>query len=173
MMSGPMTVVFIPGDVDLQAGLAALDAVEDHVLLERAHLGLLGWGWSIPPVGAPEPPWADDEELTVAALAGSIPDELQQRYLAAVRESLSAGIRNAATLLAGEHTWFESRVARRLPLASGGEMVVFAEVADGSDGATLSDVARLPVEVLPEIGRVMGVLGPEAVSIHVAVTAAV
>lgn len=48
---------------------------------------------------------------------------------------------------------------------------MFAEVADGSNDATLSDVARLPVEVLPEVGRAMGVLGPEAVSIQIAVTA--
>jgi hypothetical protein len=172
-VSGPLTVVFIPSGVDLQAGLAAIDAFEDRVLLERAHLGLLGWGWSMPMLESPEPPWADDDELVGAEQAGSIPTVLQERYLAAVRQSLSAGIRNAATLLAGEHTWFESRVARRLPLASGGEMVVFAEVADGSDDATLSEVARLPVEVLPEVGRAMGVLGPEAVSIQITVTAAV
>jgi hypothetical protein len=166
-MAAEVTVAFIPGGVDLQAGLAALDASEDHVLLERAHLGLLRWGWALPGEDVPAPPWYDDQELVDAELAGSVPDVLQARYLAAVRESLAAGVRNAALLLSGEHARFEARVARRVPLASGGEMVVFVEAELGSDDSTLSDVARLPVEILPEVGRAMGVLGPDAVSIHV------
>jgi hypothetical protein len=166
-MGGPVSVVFVPGGVDPQAGLVALDAVDDLVLLERAHLGLLGWGWDIPFVESPEPPWGDDHELMDAELAGAIPEELQERYLVAVRASLGGAIRNAAILLSGEHSWFESFIARRVPLASGGQMLVFGEGTGGADGAMLSDVARLPVDVLPEVGRAMGVYSPEAASIHV------
>lgn len=176
-MGAELTVAFIPGDVDLTAGLAALDALDDRVLLDRAHLGLLRWEWELPGGAGPDdageqgsgPAAHDDPELVQAEQADEIPEELAARYVAAARGRLAVSLRSAAVLLSGQHRWFESRVAQRLPLAGGGEMVVFAEGDLGSDETVLSDIARLPVDVLPEVGRVMGVLGPAAVSIHVTV----
>ena len=162
-----VTLAFILGGVDLQAGLDALRVVEDHALLERAHLGLLGWGLGLPSIESPEPSWDDVHELMDAELDGVIPAAMQERYLVAVRDSLEVGIRNAAILLSGEHGWFETFVAERVPLASGGQMLLFAEGDLGSDESSLADAARLPVDVLPEVGRAMGVLGREAVAIHV------
>ena len=165
-----VTLVFIPGDVDVQSGLEVLRAIDDRQLLELGHLGLLGWGWEIPFVESPEPSWGDDHELKDAELSGIIPPEMQERYLAAVRESLGVAMRNAAILLSGEHSWFESFLAHRIPLASGGQMLAFSEGDLASEQTSLSDVARLPIEVLPQVGRAMGVLGPEAVAIHITAT---
>jgi hypothetical protein len=163
-------IAFIPGEIDLQAGLDELRAVEDHELLDRAHLLLLGWGLDLPFIESPEPSWDDFDELTDAELNGVIPAAMQERYLTAVRESLEVGIRNAAILLSGEHSWFETFVAERVPLSSGGEMLLFAEGDLGSDESSLADAARLPVDVLPQVGRAMGVLGREAVAIHITAT---
>lgn len=166
-----VTVAFIPDGIDVEAGLTALDDLEDRVLLERAGSGLLGWGWSMPGEEAPSPPWAHDAELAALVPWGDVPVELEGRFLAAARQSLVVGLRNAAMLLAGEDAWFESRVVTRVPLASGGEMVLFPDDDAGvGDSHTYSDIARLPIDVLPEIGRAMGVHGPGSVAIHVHVT---
>lgn len=88
-------------------------------------------------------------------------------YLKAVRQSVAVGVRNAARRLAGEHPWFESRIVERVPLVGGGEMIVFSD--NPSDDSTFSNVARLPIDVLPDVGRAMGVNGRDDVRISVTV----
>jgi hypothetical protein len=168
-MNDSITIAFIPSGVDVEAGLRAAEALPDELLLEMTDAGLLGWGWELPGEDAQERPWADDPELVALELEGEVPPGIEARYLAAVRKSLSVGVRNAARLLAGEHPWFESRIVRRVPLASGGEMVLFAE--DLMDDSVFSDTARLPIDLLPEVGRAMGVHGHDAVRISVDVAA--
>jgi len=167
-MNDSITIAFIPAGVDAEAGLRAVEALPDDLLLELSDAGLLGWGWELPGEEAPERPWADDPELVALEREGEVPPSLEARYLAAVRQSLSVGVRNAARLLAGEHPWFESRIVHRVPLESGGEMVLFAE--DAEDDSAFSDTARLPVDLLPDVGRAMGVHSSDAVRISVAVT---
>ena len=164
-----VTVAFIPDGVDVEAGLQALESLDDRVLIERSDAGLLGWGWTIPGEDELPRPWADDVALIEHQPSANISQDLAGRYLVAVRQSLAVGVRNAAMLLAGKHAWFESRVVTRVPLASGGEMVLFPEDASAVGGESLSDIARLPVEILPEVGRAMGVYGPEAVHVSIAV----
>jgi hypothetical protein len=166
-MNDLITIAFIPSGVDAEAGLRAVEALPDELLLEMSDAGLLGWGWEIPGDQAPVRPWADDPDLVVLEVEGEVSPGLQERYLAAVRQSLSVGVRNAARLLAGEHPWFESRIVHRVSLASGGEMVLFAE--DAADDSAFSDTARLPVDLLPDVGRAMGVYGRDAVRISVTV----
>jgi hypothetical protein len=169
-MTDSITIAFIPSGVDVEAGLRAVEALPDDLLLEMSDAGLLGWGWEIPGDQAPERPWADDPDLIALEEGGQVPPGLEGRYLAAVRQSLSIGVRNAARLLAGEHPWFESRIVHRVPLASGGEMALFAE--DAADDSAFSDTARLPLDVLPDVGRAMGVHGSDAVRISVVVPGA-
>lgn len=164
-----VTVAFIPDGVDVEAGLQALESLDDRVLIERSDAGLRGWGWTIPGEDELPRPWADDVALTAMRPSGRIPEELIERYLVAVRQSLAVGVRNAAMLLAGEHAWFESRVVTRVPLASGGEMVLFPEDAPAAGDESFSDIARLPVEILPEVGNAMGVHAPETVDVSVTV----
>lgn len=166
-----VTVAFIPDGVDVEAGLRALESLDDRVLIERSDAGLLGWGWAIPGEDERMRPWADDVALTDLRPSERIPEGLTERYLVAVRQSLAIGVRNAAMLLAGEHAWFESRLVTRVPLTGGGEMVLFPEEEPAAGEESFSDIARLPIEILPDVGRAMGVYGPEAVDISVTVRA--
>lgn len=166
-----VTVAFIPDGVDVEAGLRALESLDDHVLIERSDAGLLGWGWTLPDQDELPQPWAGDVVLTALRPSGRIPEELTEQYLVAVRQSLAVGLRNAAMLLAGEHAWFESRVVTRVPLTGGGEMVLFPEDEPTAGNESFSDIARLPIEILPDVGRAMGVYGPETVDISVTVRA--
>ncbi len=50
-------------------------------------------------------------------------------------------------------------------------MLVFAEDEVPGDGESFSDVARLPVDAPPEVGRAMGVHGAESIAISVRIEA--
>jgi len=156
-LNDALTIAFVFDHVDVDAGLHAAASLPDGLLLELAEEGLLGWGWDLPGEDAPERPWRDDPELVAIEQGGEVAPDVEARYLDAVRRSVDVGVRNAARLLAGEHPWFESRIVDRVPLVGGGEMLVFSD--DSSNETTLSEVARLPIDVLPDVGRAMGVFG--------------
>ena len=167
MIGRELKVAIIPDGIDVEAGLRALEELDDAVLLERAHLGLLGWGWSMPGERTPAPPWSGDPSLADLRDGDDVLEGLEPRYLVAVRESLAVGLRNAARLLGGDNHWFDTRVATRVPLAEGGQLVFFADDEAFTAETSFTDVARLPVELMPELGRAMGVYGPDAVAVRV------
>lgn len=159
-MEMAITVVHLPGSVDLVAGLRRLDQVPDHALAELAPAGILGWGWALPDEDAPTPPWAGDGELAALEAGYEIPAELVGRFAAAARISVARCLEHAAALLSGGNRWFEDRIATRIPVAPSGVLVLCAEDAAGAgEDAAFCDILRLPSEVLPEVGRAMGVYG--------------
>lgn len=159
-MDVAVTVLFLPGPIDLERGLAAVEDLDQRRIVELAPIGVLGWGWAAPGEEAPPVPWGSDPELTALEAGAEIPEHLHRRFTEAARVSIARCLENAARLLGGEDRWFESRIATRIPVMGGGELVICPEdeSALGED-CVACDVVRLPAEILPEVGRAMGIHG--------------
>ena len=168
-----ITVVYVPGPIDLAAGLRRLETVGDGELAAAAPVGILGWGWRLPGEVAPPVPWADDAELAALTWVGSeVPAGLVGTFAAAARVSVARCLERAARLLRGEDPTFERRVATRVPVANGGELVIAVEdQARGAADCAYCDVVRLPIEILPDLGRAMRIHGIEALALTAAVRA--
>ena len=154
-----VTVLFLPGPIDLDRGLAAVEELDERRIVELAPIGVLGWGWAAPGEEAPPFPWGSDPELAALKAGAEVPEHLHRRYSEAARLSIARCLENAARLLGGGDAWFESRIATRIQVL-GGELVICPEdeSALGED-CIACDIVRLPADILPEVGRVMGIHG--------------
>jgi len=172
-MDMSVTIAYVPGSIDLEAGLAALGRMSDEDLVALAPLGILGWGWDLPSEAPTRAPWEDDDTLAVLGEAGQVPDALAGRYAAAARTSIARCLEHAAVLLGGGHAWFEGHVATRLPVAPAGQLLLCPEDSSGSgEDCAYCDIVRLPVEVVPELGRAMGAYGRGDLDLTVTLRAA-
>lgn len=165
-MEMAVTIAIVPGVVDVDAGLRELQRLDDQDLLALAPMGLLGWGWSTPSSPERSVPWADDTDLMTLMATGVLPPGAETRYLSAVRLSIARCLNHVTALIGGEDRWFDSRIATRIPLVDGGQMVLCPEdLSTGGQASEFCDVLRLPVEILPVLGRSMGVFGPDGVGL--------
>lgn len=105
-MDMAVTVLFLPGPIDLERGLAAVRDLDECRIVELAPLGILGWGWVAPGEDTPPFPWGSDPELSVLEAGADIPEHLNRKFAEAARVSIARCLGNAARLLGGEDRWF-------------------------------------------------------------------
>ncbi len=156
-----ISALVVLGVVDLEAGRQALAAMDDDTLMRvGGEHDLLGWGWEVPGEAIPPYPWSEDAEVLAVSAGGAASDAVRARHTEALRASVAHGLANAKRLIDGENPWFESRIVTRIPLASGGTLLLCPENSSGmGDDCAYCDVVRLVVEILPDLGRAMGVFG--------------
>jgi hypothetical protein len=79
---------------------------------------------------------------------------------AVLREHAVRWVASFVDLVQGQDRWFEHRVAHRVPVASGGELLVVAFDLDGAQDAWYENVFTLAVTHYAPLARAMGVRLP-------------
>jgi hypothetical protein len=78
----------------------------------------------------------------------------------ALREHAARWVRSFTELMQARDAWFEQRVAHRVPLADGGQLLIVALDLDGVHDAWYEDVISLGMLHYASIARAMGVRLP-------------
>jgi hypothetical protein len=134
-----MQVFVLPASLDGSAAERLLDGFSSH---QRRFLdGIDVMKYAVDPTGSILPDGAEVE-------GGALKEHAEQWV---------ASFLDLATGLDG---WFEQRCAHRVPLASGGELLVVAFDLDGQHDAWYEDVFTLAVMHYAPLARTMGVRLP-------------